>query len=174
MNKRKLLKIFKELYPYALVILIVVLIRTFLVTPARVDGSSMEPTLSNNNLVILNKLDYRLNDIERFDIVVVKYGDEKLIKRVIGLPGEHVEYKDNTLYIDGNAIGEHFFHAITQDFKIERLGRINIPADTYFVVGDNRNHSSDSRVFGPVEKSQILGSVKYRFFPLNKIGKIGD
>ncbi len=172
MNKRKVLKIIKEVYPYIVVILIVVLIRTFLVTPARVDGSSMEPTLSNNNLVILNKLDYRLNNIERFDVVVVKYGDEKLIKRVVGLPGEHIEFKDNNLYIDGNIVSEHFSHGITLDFKIERLGRINIPADTYFVVGDNRGHSSDSRVFGPVDKKQILGSVKYRFFPLNKIGKI--
>ena len=172
MNKRKLLKTIKELYPYVVVILIVVLIRTFLVTPARVDGSSMEPTLSNNNLVILNKLDYRLNDIKRFDIVVVKYGNEKLIKRVIGLPGEHIEYIDNILYVDGIVTKETFSHRKTNDFKIETLGRINVPADTYFVVGDNRGHSSDSRVFGPVDKKQILGSVSYRFFPLNKIGRI--
>ena len=172
MNKRKLIRIIKEVYPYVVVVLIVVLIRTFLVTPARVDGSSMEPTLSNNNLVILNKLDYRLNDIKRFDIVVVKYGNEKLIKRVIGLPGEHVEYIDGLLYIDGIIVKENFTHKKTNDFKIETLGRINVPADTYFVVGDNRGNSSDSRMFGPVDKSQILGSVQYRFFPITKIGKI--
>ena len=170
MNKERILRKLKDIYPYIVVILIVILIRTFLVTPARVDGSSMEPTLSNNNLVILNKLDYRLNDIKRFDIVVVKYNNEKLIKRVIGLPGEHIEYLDNTLYVDGVIVGENFKHARTNDFKIETLGRINVPADTYFVVGDNRGNSSDSRMFGPVDKKQILGSVSFRFFPITKIG----
>ena len=170
MNKKKIIKILKDIYPYLIVVLVVVLIRTFLVTPARVDGSSMEPTLSNNNLVILNKIDYRLNDIKRFDIVVVKYNDEKLIKRVVGLPGEHIEFLDDTLYVDGVIVNQPFEHAKTQNFKIESQGRINVPADTYFVVGDNRGNSSDSRMFGPVDKKQILGSVSFRFFPITKIG----
>lgn len=172
MNKKKLEKIIKDLLPYLLIVVIVVLIRTFLVTPAKVDGSSMEPTLKNNNLVILNKLDYKLNDIKRFDIVVVDYNGERLIKRIIGLPGEHVEFKENTLYVDGVIVNEDFNHKKTPDFKLEEIGYMKIPGDKYFVVGDNRTGSSDSRVIGLIDRKEILGSVSFRFFPITKIGKI--
>lgn len=167
MNKEKLKKIFKDIYPYVLVVIIVILVRSFLVTPAKVDGSSMEPTLSNNNLVMLNKLDYRLNNISRFDVVVVNIGSEKLIKRVIGLPSEHIEYLNDTLYIDGIITKEPFNHKKTNNFKLENIGYINIPADKYFVVGDNRGNSLDSRSprIGLIDKKQILGSVSYKFFP---------
>ena len=90
-------ELIKKIYPYVIVILVVVLIRSFIVTPAIVDGQSMEDTLYDKNIVILNKLDYKLNDIKRFDVVVLKYNGEKLIKRVIGLPGEHVEFKNGSL-----------------------------------------------------------------------------
>ena len=99
MNKERIKKIIKDVYPYVIVVLVVVLIRTFIITPAIVDGDSMEPTLNDNNIIILNKLDYRLNDIKRFDIVVVNWNGEKIVKRVIGLPGEHVEYKNGNFMI---------------------------------------------------------------------------
>ena len=94
------MKIFKEILPFILIVLIVILIRTYIITPAQVIGSSMEPTLYNSEIIILNKIHYKLSNIKRFDIVVIKMDNEKaLIKRVIGLPGEKVEYKDNKLYI---------------------------------------------------------------------------
>ena len=90
-------KIIKELYPYVIIIVVVVLFRTFIATPVRVDGDSMKDTLHNNDILILNKLD---NSYERFDVVVVNYNNSKLVKRVIGLPGENISYKNNELYIN--------------------------------------------------------------------------
>ena len=173
MKKEKIIKLLKDIFPYVLIIILVVLIRTFIVTPAQVDGSSMNPTLSDNNLVILNKLDYRLNDIKRFDVVVVDIKTEKIIKRVIGLPGDTVSYKNKTLYINGKKVEENFTHTNdTRDFKLGDIGYQKIPGDKYFVVGDNRNNSMDSRIIGLVDRAQILGSVSFRFFPFNKIGKV--
>lgn len=172
MKKEKIINKIKEYIPYVIVIILVVLIRTFLVTPARVDGSSMEPTLQNNNLVILNKLDYRLNSIERFDVVVIDVGNEKIIKRIIGLPGETVEYADNNLFINGFLVKENFTHKSTKNFKLGDIGYQKISGDKYFVVGDNRGNSADSRMIGLIDKKQILGSVSFRFFPINKINKV--
>lgn len=172
MKNDKIKKMIKDIFPYVLVVIIVVLIRSFIITPAVVDGNSMLPNLQNNNIIILNKLDYKLNSIERFDIVVVDYKGQKLIKRVIALPGEHVEYKDNNLYINGFIVDENFNHENTGNFKLESIGYLSIPGDKYFVVGDNRGNSSDSRVIGLIDKKDILGSVSYRIFPITKIGKV--
>ncbi len=169
MNNKKVKKILKSVYPYIIVVIVVIIIRSFFVTPAIVDGNSMNPTLYNNNIILLNKLDYKLNEIKRFDVVVIKVKNEKLIKRVIGLPGEYVEYKDNNLYVDGFLIDEKFKHATTSDFKLETLGYLKIPGDKYFVVGDNRNNSVDSRVIGLIDKSDILGSVSYKIIPVGKV-----
>lgn len=169
MNNKKVKKILKNVYPYIIVVIVVIIIRSFFVTPAIVDGNSMNPTLYNNNIILLNKLDYKLNEIKRFDVVVVKVKNEKLIKRVIGLPGEYVVYKDNNLYVDGFLIDEKFKHATTSDFKLETLGYLKIPGDKYFVVGDNRNNSVDSRVIGLIDKSDILGSVSYKIIPVGKV-----
>lgn len=172
MEKEKIKKILRDVLPYLIVILLVVIVRTFIITPAVVDGNSMLPGLQDNNIIILNKLDYKLNDINRFDVVVVNYNGEKLVKRIIGLPGEHVEYKDNNLYVNGFIISEDFNHETTHDFKLESIGYLSIPGDKYFVVGDNRNDSTDSRVLGLIDRNDILGSVSFRIFPVSKIGKI--
>lgn len=172
MKKEKKIKLIKSIIPYLIIILVVVLIRTFIITPAKVDGSSMQPTLYDNNIVLLNKLKYKINDVKRFDIVVIKHNNEKLIKRVVALPNEHIEYKNNDLYINGNIIIEDFKHESTYDFKLESIGFLTIPGDKYFVIGDNRENSVDSRMIGLVDKSNILGIVSSRIFPLNKIGSI--
>ena len=172
MKKEKIKKIIKEVDPYVIIVIVVVLIRTFIITPALVDGSSMEPTLSDKNLVMINKLNYKLNEIKRFDVVVLNNNNDKLIKRIIGLPGEHIEYKNNSLFINGFLIKEEYYHELTDDFKLESIGYLNIPGDKYFVVGDNRNNSIDSRMFGLVDKKDIIGNVNYRIFPLNKINKV--
>lgn len=172
MEKEKIRKILRDVLPYLIVILLVVIVRTFIITPAVVDGNSMLPGLQDNNIIILNKLDYKLNDINRFDVVIVNYNGEKLVKRIIGLPGEHVEYKDNNLYVNGFIISEDFNHETTHDFKLESIGYLSIPGDKYFVVGDNRNNSTDSRVLGLIDRNDILGSVSFRIFPVSKIGKI--
>ena len=169
MNNKKIKKILKNVYPYIIVVIVVIIIRSFFVTPAIVDGNSMNPTLNNNNIILLNKLDYKLNEINRFDVVVVNVKNEKLIKRVIGLPGEYIEYKDDNLYVDGFLTDEKFKHATTSDFKLETLGYLKIPGDKYFVVGDNRNNSVDSRMIGLIDKKDILGSVSYKIIPIGRV-----
>ncbi len=160
----------KELIIYGSIILAIILIRTFVITPVRVNGSSMYSTLKDGEIMILNKLDYKLHDIERFDIVVIKTDEKKIIKRVIGLPGETLKYEDNTLYINDKKIDEPYLKDATEDFNITSLGYDKIPDDCYFVLGDNRDNSSDSRIIGPVKKSQITGSASLVLFPFSEAG----
>jgi signal peptidase I len=147
----------KELVPYVVITVIVILIRMFIISPVRVEGTSMYPTLSNNEFLLLSKYD---QSYERFDIVVLKYKNERLVKRIIGLPGETVEYKNNTLYINGKEVEEPFINVNTDDFKLSELGYDKIPDNYYFVVGDNRGSSLDSRVIGLINKKDLQGTIK--------------
>ncbi len=165
------MKQIKEFIPYIIIILVVVLIRTFIATPVKVDGSSMVPNLHDGDLLILNKLD---KTYERFDVVVVNYNNTKLVKRVIGLPGEHVEYKDNKLYINGKVIEEKFIDTETKDFTVDYLGYNKIPKNYYFVVGDNRQNSMDSRMIGLINKKDIIGTTSFRLWPIKSFGNIND
>ena len=164
-------KFIKDLIPYIVITIIVVLIRTFLVTPVIVSGDSMVPTLDNKQLLLLNKINYQLSDIKRFDIVVIKYKDssgksELIIKRVIGLPGETISYDKGKLYINGKYIKEKFSHAETIDF-----GPVTLDDDEYFVMGDNRTVSLDSRYIGPIKIKDIRGRTIISIYPFNKFGK---
>lgn len=164
-------KILKELIPYVIIVIVVILFRTFIATPIRVDGPSMEDTLKNGDILFLNKLD---KSYKRFDIVVIYKNNVRLIKRVIGLPGENIEYKDNTLYINGKEI-EDVALIRTANFTLKDLYGIDrIPKGYYFVMGDNRTVSKDSRYddIGLIKKSEIAGTTSFRIFPFNKIGKI--
>lgn len=159
--------IFKELLPYIIIILVVVLIRTFIVTPVQVDGESMVPTLKDREILLLKKYDHSL---ERFDIVVFKYNNDKLIKRVVGLPGDHIEYKNGKLKVNDTYIKENFkTNSKTNDFKLEDIGYEKVPKGYYFVMGDNRNNSTDSRIIGLVDAKQIQGSTTFSIFPFGSI-----
>lgn len=162
--------IIKELIPYIVVIIIVVLIRTFIVTPVQVDGASMYPTLKDDEILLLKKYDH---SFERFDIIVFNYNGNKLIKRIIGFSGENIEYKDNKLYINGVKVKEKFISSQkTNDFSLEDIGYDKIPEGYYFVMGDNRNNSTDSRIIGLVSKDDISGSTDLSLFPFSEAGKI--
>lgn len=159
------MKILKELIPYIVIVVVVILIRMFIVSPVRVDGSSMYPNLKNNEVVILKKYD---KSYKRFDVVVLKSFRGRLIKRVIGLPGETIEYKDNKLYINNKIVKQPFkTNTKTNDFE-----KRTIPEGYYFVMGDNRNNSADSRSIGFIDKDDIQGTVGIRLFPFNRIGKV--
>ena len=163
--KEKTIKTIKELLPYIITIIVVLLFKQFLFAPIRVNGDSMYSTLKNNDIMILDKVHYRHNDIKRFDIVVVDADYELLIKRVIGLPGEKIEVKNNKLYINGKYIKQNFKYKKTEDFSYK------IPKGKYFVMGDNRTNSLDSRYFGAFKQKQIIGKTDYTVFPFNRFGK---
>lgn len=158
----------KEAVTYLLIILFIILVRTYVVTPVRVSGSSMANTLKNGEILLLNKFEYRFSDIKRFDIVVVKAHGERIIKRVIGLPGETLKYENGILYINDRMIEENYLDEVTKDFTYEG----KIPDECYFVMGDNRDDSLDSRYFGCFPKKDILGHANFVLFPFAKFGKL--
>lgn len=153
---------------YVIIVVVVIIIRTFIITPALVDGASMNNTLKDGQLVIINKFTYLFNEPKRFDIVVVKNKDsrDKIIKRIIGLPNEKIVYKDNNLYINGELYKENFALGNTTDYEFKTGD------DEYFVLGDNRPVSKDSRLLGSFKKKDLIGKVNLRLFPFNKIGKV--
>lgn len=159
------MKKLKELMLYIIIVVVVLLVRSFIVTPGLVNGSSMEPTLYNNELVLINKIGLN-KGIDRYDIVVVKYENSTIIKRVIGLPYETVEYINDTLYIDGEIVNTKVDFEYTKDFKLT-AGK-----NEYIVLGDNRNISKDSRIIGPVKERDIIGKVDLVLFPFSKFGKV--
>lgn len=160
----------KEIIIYVSIFLLIIIIRTFIITPIRVNGDSMNPTLKDGEIMILNKIGYSINGVERFDIVVVDYNGDKLIKRVIGLPGETLKYENNVLYINGQEIEEPYLNESTEDFNITSLGYSKIPRDCYFVLGDNRDDSKDSRIIGCVSEKQIKGKTSLVIFPFSDAG----
>lgn len=161
----------KSLIPYIVIIISVILIRTFIATPVQVDGASMYPTLNDKEILILKKYD---KSYDRFDIVVFDYNNVRLIKRIIGLPGDTVSYRNNKLYINGKYVEEPFLKDSieTTDFDITKLGVKEIPKGYYFVLGDNRTNSTDSRIIGLVSEKDIKGTTNFAVFPINDFGKI--
>ena len=160
------MKYLKELYPYIIIIIVVVLIRTFIVTPIRVNGDSMVPTLESKEIMILKKYD---KSFDRFDIVVVDKSVEgsNLIKRVIGLPNERIKCKDGKIYINGKKIDDVYAYGETEDFL-----EITLKDNEYFVMGDNREVSLDSRKFGAVFDYEFKGTTNLVIFPFSKAGKV--
>lgn len=162
-------KFLKELVPYIIIVIVVVLIRTYLVTPVIVSGDSMVPTLKNKELLLLNKINYRMNDIKRYDIVVIKIDNKEIIKRIIGLPGETIEYRNNTLYINGHE-EKSKYNFKTDDFNLKSICNCDeIPEDKYLVLGDNRSVSADSRIIGLIDRKYIEGNVNISLWPIKKV-----
>ncbi|MGG2053507.1 signal peptidase I [Lysinibacillus pakistanensis] len=160
---------------------IAAIIRYFLFTPIAVDGESMMPTLENGDRMIVNKIGYKIGEPKRFDIVVFHAPEKKnYIKRVIGLPGETLEYKNDQLYINGEPIDEPYLDAyksqitegtLTEDFSLKDIG-VNleeIPEGFVFVMGDNRRYSKDSRHIGLVDQKEIIGNTSLIFWPFSDI-----
>lgn len=159
------MKIIKNLIPYIIIIVVVILVRTFIATPVRVNGSSMYPTLKGEEIMLLNKLGH----IDRFDIVVLKIDDreDNLIKRIIGLPGETVEIKDNEIYINDKKLEDKYGYGITYN-----IDKVTLKKDEYFILGDNRKISLDSRVFGTIHKNEIKGTTNFIMYPFKSFGKV--
>ena len=165
-------KIIKNIMSYVLIIIIAILIKLYVFSPVKVNGTSMTPTLIDGDIMLLNEIGYKLHGVERFDIVVANVDGERLIKRVIGLPGEKIEYRDNQLFVNDEFVYENFKHEDTEDFNISSLGSDKVPDDTYFVLGDNRTNSKDSRVVGCIHKGKIMGKTNLIIFPFYRISTV--
>ena len=154
------------------VIFIILVLFLYVVSVSQVVGDSMYPTLKDKDVLILNKIIYKFKDIEREDIISVSYDDTKyLIKRVIGIPGDTIEFRNNILYINGKVYEEDYLNddVITDDFSLSDIGYEKIPEGMYLVLGDNRSNSLDSREIGLIKKEDVIGKISLRFWPINKI-----
>jgi len=170
--------IWKELWEYIkmiiFVVVVVLIVNNFLLINARVPSESMEKTIMTGDRFFGNRLAYLFDDPERFDIVVFKYPDDEsqlFVKRVIGLPGETVEIKDGKVYINGSETP--LDDSFTPETPTGDYGPYVVPDGSYFMLGDNRNHSGDSRFWKQpyVEKEKIVGKAIFRYFPGVKILK---
>lgn len=162
-------------------LLCVFIIRFFLFNPIAVDGASMMPTLEDGDKVVINKIGPKLADYDRFDVIVFETNEgEKYIKRIIGVPGDHIKYENDSLFINDKHYEEAYLEdykqeligsgTLTEDFTLEDyLGEIKVPDDHYFVLGDNRQRSKDSRnqLVGFVPKEKVLGAAQVVYFPFN-------
>ena len=169
--------IWSWIWSFIVAFIIVGAVYIFLGRPFTVSGASMYPTLHNGDRMILSKI----GDINRFDVVVLKAPDENVeyIKRVIGMPGDTVEMKSGVLYINGKKVDQPFINTealakqtvFMDDFTLESLtGESKVPEGKYFVLGDNRGVSKDSRMIGFIDRSAIEGKAVFTIWPFGRIG----
>ncbi len=150
-----------------------ILIITFLYQPVRVEGTSMLPRLEDSDRLFINKLVYRISAIERGDVVVFHYPldpENSYIKRVIALPGDHFRIDQGTVYVNGKRVDEAYVPEEFRDYKSFR--EITLAPNYYFVLGDHRCVSTDSREFGPVERSLIYGKAVFVYWPTKDAGVV--
>ena len=162
------LKFLKSIYPYIIILLAVILIRSFLVTPIKVNGQSMYDTLTGDEIMLL----FKVGKLERYDMVVANlivdgHKDDTLIKRVYGLPGEKIKCEDGIIYVNDHKIDDPYATNKTSDFA-----EVTLKEDEYFLLGDNRSISIDSRIIGPVKRKDIEGHTNFIVFPFTKFGSV--
>ncbi|WP_042348943.1 signal peptidase I [Bacillus massiliigorillae] len=183
MTKKKN-EVWEWLKALIIAVLLAAVIRYFLLAPIVVDGQSMMPTLHNQDRMIVNKIGYTIGEPERFDIIVFHAPEKKdYIKRVIGLPGDRIEYKDDTLYVNGKAYEEPYLDEykkqrdeeidgpLTESFTLSELpwGEETVPEGHLFVMGDNRRYSKDSRQIGFVSLDDVIGKTSMVYWPIKDI-----
>jgi signal peptidase I len=145
----------------------------FLYQPVKVEGTSMMPSLQDQERIFVNKLVYRLEPIQRGDIVVFRYPrdpSKSFIKRVIGLAGDHIRIDEGRVYVNGRRLEEDYVPQVYEDLR--SYPEIVVPPDSYFVLGDHRSLSNDSRDFGPVNQSYIYGKAVFGYWPMDKMGRV--
>ena len=145
----------------------------FLYQPVKVEGTSMMPSLEDQERIFVNKFVYRLEPIQRGDIIVFRYPrdpSKSFIKRVIGLAGDHIQIDAGRVLVNGKPIDEEY---VPRAYEDERsYAEIVVPPDSYFVLGDHRSLSNDSRDFGPVGQSYIYGKAVFGYWPMDKMGRV--
>jgi signal peptidase I len=152
-------------------LLIAVLVKAFLLQAFYIPSPSMVPTLHVNDRVLVNKLSYDLHGVRRGDVIVFKspqvVAEKDLIKRVVGLPGDTVETRDGEIFVNGKVLSEPY---LPKDVGTGPMEKVTVPPGHYWVMGDNRGNSSDSRVFGPISESSIIGRAFVRVWPITAFG----
>ena len=145
----------------------------FIYQPVKVEGTSMMPSLSDQERIFINKFVYRFEAIDRGDVVVFRYPfdpTKSYIKRVIGVPGDRVQISFGRVYVNSHRLSEPY---VPDQYEDERsMPEIVVPAGSYFVLGDHRNMSSDSRDFGPVAREYVYGKAVFAYWPADKMGKL--
>jgi len=145
----------------------------FLYQPVKVEGTSMAPLLSDQERIFINKFVYRFEPIQRGDVVVFWYPldrSKSFIKRVVGLPGESVEIRQGVVYVNGKSVPEPYVPPQYED--LSDFGPVRVPRDNFFVMGDHRISSNDSRVFGPVASRFIYGRAVFAYWPVEHFGSL--
>jgi len=150
-------------------VVLALLIRAFAFQPFYIPSGSMEPTLQIQDHIIVNKFGYRFWEPERGDIVVFKYPlnpKKDFVKRLIGKPGERVEVRNSKIIVDGREIKEDYLPA---GIRYPDFGPVLVPENNYLMLGDNRNNSDDSRVWGPLPRQNIIGKAMLVYWPLDRV-----
>ena len=158
---------------FAISLGISVFIIVFLYQPVKVEGTSMMPGLADQERIFINKFAYRFEAIERGDVVVFRYpGDpsKNYIKRIVGVPGDKIEIFRGQVLVNGQRLQEPY---VPEQFRDKRsMSEVLVPENSYFVLGDHRNLSSDSRDFGVVERKAIFGRAVFAYWPTKMMGKL--
>ena len=162
---KKLLELIKKEKKFITIVIIIIILKIFVFNFILVKGDSMNPKYKNNDFMFLNKIIYKFTPIKRGDVVVLKYKNDDLIKRVIGLPKDKIKVENGKLYINNKEYKEDYINSYTAS---EDFDEVTIKNNEYFVMGDNRYNSYDSRRFGPINKKDIMGKVEFKIFPFDK------
>ena len=176
--KRVVAAVFDFLQGIVVILAMLVMVYLFIMSPQEINGSSMEPDFHNSEYILTNKVMYKFREPKRGDVIIFKSWSNKdvdYIKRIIGLPGDTVELQNNALYVNNQKLNEPYLAPDVIIFGGSFLKEgepIVVPPDMYFVCGDNRPHSSDSREFGPVAKDDIIGEAVLRYWPFSQFGII--
>ena len=177
-------------YTLLAALVIVTVIRTFFFEPIRVDGQSMQNTLMNGDIVVVTKPEYWTGNYQRGDVIICRYPNRNkessislggsfeltftnhtlFVKRLIGLPGDKIEFRQGVLYVNDQLVDESNIDVYIPYTR--SMGPITLGRDQYFVVGDNRGNSNDSRAVGPISEDMIVGHVNLVVWPLSNFGKV--
>jgi signal peptidase I len=155
------------------IIILAIVIRLFIVQPYIVEGQSMEQSFKNNDYLITEKISYKFREPERGEVIIFHPPDNpsiSYIKRVIGLPGDKIDIKDGSIYINDAKLNEAYLSSNEETVTGNQNGiSVVLSKDEYYVFGDNRNHSRDSREIGPIPKANIISRVWFRLLPINQV-----
>jgi len=176
--KKAIGAIFDFLQGIVVILAIMVMIYLFIMSPQEINGASMEPNFHNGEYILTNKIEYKLSDPKRGEVVIFKSPRNKdidYIKRIIGEPGDRVMLKGGSYYLNGTKLDEPYLTPntyISAGNYLQEENEITVPVGRYFVSGDNRGHSSDSREFGPIPKEDFIGKAFFRYWPFSEAGVI--